>query len=94
MHYISRATRRCKRNRQETCNGVVFVLVRYSHAMLRQGKDFFREDLSKWHGLPRKRLIRTGFHDTYDVKWRGSVQNQRFNVDQSPLSFTTDNNHT
>ena len=70
------------------------LLVRYSHGMFRQGKDFFREDLSKWHGLPRKGLIRTGFPDTYDVKWRGFVQNQRFNVDQSPISFTTDNNHT
>ena len=37
------------------------LLVRYSHGMFRQGKDFFREDLSKWHGLPRKGLIRTDF---------------------------------
>ena len=41
-----------------------------------------------------KCLIRTGVNDTYDDKWRRFVPNQRFNVDQSPLSFVIDVKHT
>jgi len=51
----------------------------------KQPKEFYREDLRKWHGITRERLIRTGFNDA-DNKWV-RLPNQRFNVDQSPLPF-------
>lgn len=56
----------------------------------KQSKESFREDLRKWHGLTRERLIRTGSKDDYDKKWGRFLPNQRFNVDQSPLPFVVD----
>ena len=56
----------------------------------KQRKEFFREDLRKWHGLTRERLIRTGCNDGYDDKWGRFVPNQRYNVDQSPHPFVVD----
>ena len=38
----------------------------------------------------RERLIRTGCNGGYDDKWEIFVPNQRYNVDQSPLSFVVD----
>ena len=50
-------------------------------------KEAYRNDLAKWHGLTRERLIRTGLNDSYNEKWGRFLPNQRFNVDQSPLPF-------
>ena len=34
-----------------------------------QSKESFREYFSKWYGLTRERLIRTGKNDQYEPKW-------------------------
>jgi hypothetical protein len=57
-------------------------------------KEHYRGDLMKWHGMTRERLIRTGFNEDYDTKWRRFLPNTRFNVDQSPLPFVIDHKRT
>ena len=36
----------------------------------KQPKEFFGEDLRKWYGLTRERLIRTGCNNSYDYKYQ------------------------
>ena len=49
----------------------------------------------KWNSTLGKRLIRTRVSEPgYDQKWGNFLPSRRFNVDQSPLSFTTDASRT
>jgi len=50
----------------------------------KQSKEAFRNDLMKWHGTTRERLVKTGKDDQYDQKWGRFVPTQRFNVDNRP----------
>ena len=55
----------------------------------KQEKEHFREKMVKWHASLRERLIRTGQSNAqYDQKWGYFKPSQRYNVDQSPLSFS------
>ena len=55
----------------------------------KQSKEAFREELVKWHGTLRERLIRTGNgNNNYDKKWGYFKPSQRLNVDQWPLPFS------
>ena len=60
----------------------------------KMSKEFYREDVMKWHVLTREKLIRTGFNDHYDSKWGRFKPSQRFNVDQSQLPFVIDKTRT
>jgi len=60
----------------------------------KQSKEAFRNDLMKWHGTTRERLVKTGKDDQYDQKWGRFVPTQRFNVDQSPLPFAVETKRT
>ncbi|MEO0683927.1 MAG: hypothetical protein AAFY76_02490 [Cyanobacteria bacterium J06649_11] len=60
----------------------------------RESKEAYRNDLMKWHGTTRERLVKTGKDDQYDPKWGRFVPKQRFNVDQSPLPFAVETKRT
>ena len=51
-------------------------------------------DLKKWHGTTRRKLVRTGLHETYDEKWGSYKPSQRLNVDQGPLPFAVSTHKT
>ena len=53
----------------------------------KHSKESFREGLTKWHGITREHLIRSGRDGSHDRKWGRFLPNQRYNVDQSPLPF-------
>ena len=57
-------------------------------------KEHYRNDLMKWHGVTRERLVRSGLNDDYDSKWGRFRPSNRFNVDQSPLPFVIDHKRT
>lgn len=50
-------------------------------------KESFGGDIMKWHSTTRKYLIGSGKNNDYDKKWGRFKLCQRFNVDQSSLSF-------
>ena len=56
----------------------------------RKCPESLRGDLKKWHATTRERLVCTGSNDDHHSKWGRFLPKQRFNVDQSPLSFAID----
>ena len=58
----------------------------------KRSKESFRSDLMKWPSTRQR--IRTDKNDDYDKKWGRFKSCQRFNVDQSPLSFAVDTKST
>ena len=61
----------------------------------RSPKEYYRNDMEKWHSKLRNRAIRTSAGEPdYDKKWGRYLPLQCFNVDQSPLPFARDTTKT
>ena len=70
------------------------VKIRVKQRNKKRPREAFRENLQKWHATTTERLLRTGFHDNYHLKWGRFITKQRISVDQSPLPFVLDMKRT
>ena len=50
-------------------------------------KDSFREKLQQWHVTYRERLVRTGYDESFNVKWGRFTPEKRLNINQSPCPY-------
>ena len=80
---------------------VIVNFIKRNHLKLRRvqrrkkkPKDAFRESLMKWHSTLRERLVKTGKEENYNPTYDGFMPSQRYNVDQSPLSFVINTKKT
>lgn len=78
-----------------TCLSRYNVRMRARQRNKNKSKDAYRDDFMKWPSVTRERLIRTGGNsDSYNPKWKRFLPFQRFNLDQSSMSFVIDSKET